>query len=305
MKKRVLLTGGSGFIGQNIKELWKRADKIAQYELCAPSHRELELTDAKAVREWFLKHPVDAVIHSATKPGHRNAKDPNGVYLANMQMFASLFEAARISGTERFLFLGSGSEFDLENYRPKMSELSLGEYVPADDTGFSKYSCTRMMQGHQGFINVRFFGIFGKYEDYAIRFISNAIAKILFDLPITIRQNRYFDYVSAEDGVEVIERFLQVSLANILDTDYNVTPDKSVSLLEIAQLVCEIAGKPEHPILVKMDGLGLEYSGNNRRLKTLFPDLQFTPLADSVKRLYTWYSENKEMLDKDVLLTDK
>ena len=305
MKKRVLLTGGSGFIGQNIKELWMYPDKAAQYELYVPTHKELELTDAAAVRKWFEEHQVDAVIHSATKPGHRNAKDPNGVYIANMQMFAALFEAARISGTERFLFLGSGSEFDMDHYRPKMNELSLGEYIPKDDTGFSKYSCTRMMQGHDGFINVRFFGIFGKYEDYAIRFISNAISKILMNLPITIRQNRYFDYVSAEDGIEVIERFLQVPLENILDTDYNVTPDKSVSLLEIAQLVCEIAEKPEHPIQVKIDGMGLEYSGDNRRLRKLFPDLHFTPLAESVGKLYTWYSENKEMLDKEVLLTDK
>ena len=305
MKKGVLLTGGSGFIGQNIKELWRCSDKAAQYELFAPSHKELELSDATAVRKWFSKHSVDAVIHSATKPGHRNAKDLNGVYRTNMQMFTSLYEAARVSGTERFLFLGSGSEFDMENYRPKMNELSLGEYIPKDDTGFSKYSCTRMMEGNVGFINVRFFGIFGKYEDYAIRFISNAIAKILFDLPITIKQDRRFDYVSVEDGIEVIERFLQVPLENILYTDYNITPDESVSLLEIAQLVREVAGKPNHPIEVKMDGIGLEYSGDNGRLKSLFPDLHIVPLAESVKRLYTWYSINKETLDKEVLLVDK
>jgi len=297
---RVLLTGGSGFIGRNLIETLG-----PEYEILAPRHTELDLADEVSVRTWFLAHPVDAVIHSATKPGHRNAADPTSVAITNLHMFSNLFENARAADVGKFLFLGSGSEFDMRNYRPRMKEENLGEFIPADDTGFSKYVCTRMLNGISGYVNVRFFGIFGKYEDYAIRFISNAVCKAIFDLPITLRQDKRFDYTSVGDGVRAIGRFLCAAPESLRYNDYNVTPDRTVSLLELAYLVREIAGKPDLPILVGAPGQGLEYSGDNTRFKDLFPDFSFTPIEDSVKELFAWYEDSKEKIDRNKLLTDK
>ena len=297
---QVLLTGGSGFIGRNILESLQ-----GKYEILAPRHSELDLTDEENVRSWFLSHPLDAVIHSATKPGHRNAADPTAIAITNLHMFSNLFENARLTNVKRFLFLGSGSEYDMRNYRPKMSEDSLGDYIPADDTGFSKYVCTRMIQGIPGYVNVRFFGIFGKYEDYAIRFISNAICKAIFDLPITLRQDKRFDYTYIDDGVRAIERFLETPIEELRYNDYNVTPNETVSLLGLAELVRNVSGKPDLPILVASSGLGLEYSGNNSRFSGLFPDFVFTTMENSVRTLYDWYDSHRELIVKEKLLTDK
>ena len=297
---RVLLTGGSGFIGRNILESLQ-----GKYEILAPRHSELDLADEENVRSWFLNHPLDAIIHSATKPGHRNAPGPTAIAITNLHMFSNLFENARLTNVKRFLFLGSGSEYDMRNYRPKMSEDSLGDYIPADDTGFSKYVCTRMMQGIPGFVNVRFFGIFGKYEDYAIRFISNAICKAIFDLPITLRQDKRFDYTYIDDGVRAIERFLEAPIEELRYNDYNVTPNEAVSLLGLAELVRKVSGKPDLPILVASPGLGLEYSGNNSRFSGLFPDFVFTKMENSVRTLYDWYDSHRELIVKEKLLTDK
>ena len=298
--RKVFLSGGSGFIGRNLIE-----SLGGDYVILAPRHAELDLTDSDAVRVWFAENRPEAVVHAATKPGHRNAQNATDIASANLRMFTALLEASRACGVERFLFLGSGSEFDMRNYRPKMKEDSLGLFVPEDDTGFSKYMCTRMLAGFPGYVNVRFFGIFGKYEDYAIRFISNAICKVLCDLPITLRQNRRFDYVCAEDGAAVIRRFLEIPAERLEYHDYNVTPDGSTELLELARVVCRVAGKPEHPILVANEGLGAEYSGDNGRLRALFPDLAFTPLEQSVNALYTWYTDNQALIDIEKLLIDK
>ena len=297
---RVLLTGGSGFIGRNLTEALG-----PEYEILAPRHAELDLFEENSVRKWFSENQVDAVIHSATKPGHRNAADPTSVAITNLHMFSNLFESARAAEVGKFLFLGSGSEFDMRNYRPRMKEESLGAFIPADDTGFSKYVCTRMMNGIPGYVNVRFFGIFGKYEDYAIRFISNAVCKAIFDLPITLRQDKRFDYTSVQDGVRAIGRFLCAAPESLRYNDYNVTPDRTVSLLEVARIVRDIAGKPDLPILVGTPGQGLEYSGNNGRFKERFPDYSFTPIEDSVKELYDWYESVKEQIDRNKLLVDK
>ena len=298
--KTVLITGGSGFIGRHLQE-----SLAEDYRILCPSHRELDLTEDMAVRGWFAEHRPDMVIHGATKPGHRNAADPSGVFVANTRMFSALWEASRELGVERFLFLGSGSEYDMRHYQPKMSEDYLGQHIPSDETGFSKYLCSRMMAGTPGAVNLRFFGVFGRYEDYAIRFISNAICKVLFGLPITLRQNRRFDYVCVEDGVSVIRRFLELPMADLLYDQYNVTPEASVELLALAELVRSVAGVPEHPILVAEEGCGVEYSGDNRRLREQFPDLVFTPMAEAVEALYRWYFERRDDLSKECLMVDK
>lgn len=300
MTRHVLLTGGSGFIGRNFIERCG-----SRYEILAPRHKDLDLIDNLAVRNFFRENQIDAVVHSATKPGHRNALDPTNIGIANLHMFANLYESAREVGADRFLFLGSGSEFDMRSYRPNMREEELGTYIPADDTGFSKYVCSRMLEGHPGYVNVRFFGIFGQYEDYAIRFISNAICKTLFDIPVTLRQDRKFSYTYIDDGVDAIARFLDADTVDLRYNDYNVTPPEAISLLELARIVVRVAGKPDHPILVGTPGEGLTYSGDNARFTRLFPDFAFTPYEDAVKRLYTWYESRKNALDPTLLLHDK
>ena len=86
--KKILLTGGSSSVGRNLLE----SDLPVKYEIHAPCSRELDLTDSKAVRSFFQKNEFDAVIHSAIRPGHRNAGSLDGFMEANMAMFNNLAE---------------------------------------------------------------------------------------------------------------------------------------------------------------------------------------------------------------------
>jgi len=150
-------------------------------------------------------------------------------------------------------------------------------------------------------IELRIFGIFGKYEDYAIRFISNAICKTLYDLPITIKQNRKFDYIYIDDLMPILDHF-------ILNTGkyktYNVTPDNTMELCEIAEKVIKVSGK-DLPITVEQPDLGLEYSGNNDRLYEEIPGLNFISIDEAIVKLYNWYSEDFHLINKEFLLIDK
>src|SRR5574341_70131 len=101
--KNVLLTGGSGFIGENIRESFL-AEK---YNIIAPRHAELELADDEAVNAYFRKNTFDVVIHSAVKPGHRNAKDPTNLFYADCRMFFNIVRNAGSFG--KLIVLGSGS----------------------------------------------------------------------------------------------------------------------------------------------------------------------------------------------------
>lgn len=94
-------------------------------------------------------------------------------------------------------------------------------------TVFPSMSVKSVIEKSSNIYDLRIFGIFGKYEDYAIRFISNAICKTLFDLPITVKQDRNFDYIFVEDLMTVLEFFIE---ARPKYKAYNITPASSVSL---------------------------------------------------------------------------
>jgi UDP-glucose 4-epimerase len=290
----ILITGGTGFIGKNLIEHLSK-----NHSLLAPRHSELELLDENAVRNYFKKNDIDVVIHSAVKPGHRNANDPSNQLYINTRMFFNITRNA--DRYKKMIFIGSGAVYDMRAYQPKMREDFFDTSVPADEHGFSKYLIAKHIERLHNCVEMRVFGIFGKYEDYTIRFISNAICKTLFDLPITVRQSRRFDYLFIDDLMPVVDHFIDVKGRY---SAYNVTPDASIDLYSIAEKIRTRSGK-NLEIVVAEPGLGIEYSGDNARLRGEIQGLSFTPLDKSIDRLYAWYQTNVHLLDKNKLLIDK
>jgi UDP-glucose 4-epimerase len=295
--KNVLLTGGSGFIGKNICESYL-AEK---YKIHAPTRSELDLSDDDSVKDFFIKNQFDVVIHSAYKPAHRNSKDQNNLLFNNSRMFFNLDKYSESFG--KLLYLGSGAIYDMRQYQPKMTEEYFGKSIPIDDNGYTKYVIGKYIENTpKNFIDLRVFGVFGKYEDYAIRFISNAICKTIFDLPITIKQNRKFDYIYIDDLMPILEFFIDND--NVRHKSYNITPDDSIELLQIANIVNDISQK-NLPIMVAFKEIAVEYGGSNLRLRGEFPNLSLIDVRTSIDSLYQWYLGNVNSINRDLLLTDK
>ncbi len=295
MKIRVMITGRTGFMGRNLVEQLRPV-----HDVLAPTHQELDLLDETAIRHFFERHQVDVVVHAAVAPGHRNAKDPTNLVFKNTRMFFNL-----VRNTHRFgklIHLSSGGVYDLRHCVPKAREDFFDQHVPSDESGFSKYLCSKYVERANGnIVELRPFGVFGKYEDYEIRFISNAMCKTLFDLPITIKQNRRFDYVYVDDLVRIVNWFITHEGKH---KSYNVTPEAAIELAELARMVLEISGK-RLEIVVAKAGMGPEYSGDNSRLRAELSTVEFTPLREAVRKLYGWYCENIHLVRKEALLADK
>mgnify|MGYP001613393569 FL=1 len=294
--KNILITGGHGFIGRNLSEYF-----MNRHTVFAPSHHELDLLDEDAVKKFIKKKRIDIIIHGANVGGGRDTTDIQKVAYQNIRMFFSIIRNA--SEVEKTIHFGSGAGYDMRYYRPKMREDQFGAHIPVDEYGFAKYVCSKYITAHNqsNVIEFRLFGVYGKYEKYSIKFISNVIVKNIFSLPITISQNVFFDYIYIDDLIKVVEYFI-VNPSTY--RTYNVTTGKTIDLLTIANIVNKfgrIHGHKESKINIMHPGLGYEYSGDNRRLREVFQKLEFISHEDAIHALYKWYLSIKDSLDSSLI----
>ncbi|PIS47236.1 MAG: NAD-dependent dehydratase [Elusimicrobia bacterium CG08_land_8_20_14_0_20_51_18] len=276
---KTLITGSTGFVGRNLKEYFQ-----PRYEdVFCPKRAELNLLDAEAVKLYMEKNAFDLVIHC-------------GVTLLsveeNLKMYFNLERNSSAFG--KMVCVGSGSEYGPGHYYPKMKEDYFGNHVPADIYGFSKFVMAKDVEAvRRNIYNLRVFGIYGKYENYKRRFISNNICRVLSGLNISIKKNVGFDYLYVNDFCAIAELFAKGSP---LLRSYNVCAGQTVELLQLAKLVQKADGR-ERPIIVKEEGMGTEYSGDNSLYTSEFGAFPYTTHEKAVEELYGWYRDNLKDMD--------
>ena len=101
--KRVVVTGGAGFLGSFVQEGLK-ARGVADDHIFVPRSKDFDLTTEEACerlyRDAFPGEKVDVMIHLAAEVGGigANMKNPGRYFYANMAMALHLIEKARLDG---------------------------------------------------------------------------------------------------------------------------------------------------------------------------------------------------------------
>ena len=280
--KRILLTGAGphGFVGRNIAPVLRE-----KYEVFTPSSQELNLCDYDAVARYLDAHKIETVIHGAAQSAIHTGLE--NVLKHDLQMF---YHFDKLSDRlDKMLFFGSGAAYDKRLPMEMVKEEEIGRSIPEWYYALEKYIMTLHARSSKNLYDLRLFGIFGKYEHWQSKFISNLCCKAVYDLPLTVRQNCMFDFMYIDDLPSIVEWFLEHEPKY---HDYNVCTGQPIDLVTIANIVNKVAGK-DLPIPVAKEGWNLSYTADNSRLCSEMGELQLHTMEEAVTKLYAWYQEHK------------
>ena len=279
--KRLLLTGGTGFVGRNILPILRE-----KFEVCAPSRAELNLLDEKQVYSFIEKGHFDYIFHGANPNPSKNPLDgKEHLGTDSLRVYFSLRRCSSFFG--KMFYLGSGAEYDKRFDIVSAKEEEIDHRLPKDDYGFAKYLMNYDARHSSNIYNLRIFGCYGP-TDAKSKFIRDAIDCCLENRPITIRQNCMFDYMYVNDLGRIACLLLEKD--HLSFHDYNVCSGRRISLMEIAEIV-KAQMKNPYQIEVMKDGWNQEYTGDNSRLLKEIPDFVFTSMQDGIAHQIAWQRE--------------
>lgn len=283
----ILLTGGSGFIGKNLLENLNK-----DYTIFSPSHSDLDLCNWQNLETYINLNKIDIVIHTAVGRGDTVLSD-------TLRMFFAILRNA--DKVKKIIHFGSGAEYAKTRDLIKVKEEYFGKNIPLDDYGFAKYICSQTARNYKNVITLRLFGIYGKYENYLMKFISNVVAKNLVGLPIRIKQDVVFDYLYIDDLIPTVKYVIE---HNMKHHDYNVTPTESISLSQIAHVINEVSDK-KSSVSIANKGLNFQYTGDNTKIRSEISNISFTSYKDGIALLHDYYKSIIHQLDIKELTKDQ
>ncbi len=279
--KKLLLTGGTGFIGRNILPVLRE-----KYDVAAPTRAELNLSDEMAVRSYLENKHFDIVFHCANPTPAKNPLDSfDRLGIDSLRAYFALRRCSYLFG--KMFYLGSGAEYDKRFDIISVKEENIDDRLPNDDYGFAKYLMNQDARHSENVCNLRIFGFYGP-TDAKTKFIRDAIDCCLENRPVTIRQNCMFDYMYVEDLAYIASALFQKEC--LAFHDYNVCSGKRISLLEIAEIIKKQMNNP-YPIEIAKDGWNKEYTADNSRLLKEIGGFCFTPIEEGIARQIKWQKE--------------
>ena len=295
--KTIVITGSKGFVGRNLTEYLQSKNYII------PITRDtINLLDFKETKDFFENNHVDVIIHCANEGGSRKTGyDEKAVDIIanNLKMYDHLESC--LTSKMKMISFGSGAQYFKNRNLVNVSEKDIGDFVPSDDYGFSKYAIHKSISNSGNVYSPIIFGLYGKYEDYRFKFISNSIIKNILHMPIVVNQNVVFDYLYLGDFLKIIDLYIENDYAN---RQFNITPTESIDLVTICKMINNCSNF-QSEIIVKNAGLNFEYTANNAVMLEDIGGFQFTSYQDGIRDLYSYYQTNLNFLDIEAIKSDE
>lgn len=297
---RILVTGGSGFIGTNlIKNLQKYGYKnITVIDIVPPkvggvNFIEGDFDDNKTISDILIK--TDYVFHLAAMVGvDRCRLDPAGVRRINTVNTKNFIDLCVRNNVKRFVFSSSSEVYGNSINLPYKEDAKLepiSEYAKSK-VEVEKYLYKIQKNSKTTIGIVRFFNVYGpeQRKDFVARiFVDNA----LNNKPLVIlgdgNQTRCFTYVS--DAVEGLFKIFKYNRTPY--EIFNIGNPKEYSIKELAKIVLTSLPLSKSKIVYEEYGNGIRDSKLeiNRRVPavakatTLLDFKASTPLKKGIENI--------------------
>lgn len=256
---RVLVTGGSGFIGrQVVRRLSERGDEVVVLDL-VPHHDPAvatvvgDICDAEAVAR-ALGDGADAVVHLAARTSVlESVKDPDGVFRTNVLGTEQVLEACRRLGVGSFVLASTNAVVgdvgtDVIDERAALRPLTpYGATKAAAEMLMSAYAASYGIRT----VALRFTNVYGlgmqTKDSVVARLMKAALGGPAVPMYGTGEQVR--DYLFVVDAVGAVELAMGLDQAEVL----TIGAGRSVSIKELHRLAEEATGTtiPLEPVPAK------------------------------------------------------
>jgi nucleoside-diphosphate-sugar epimerase len=253
---KILLTGGAGYIAKNIVHALSRL-----YDVTVITRQEVDLLNLNSVSNFFADNYYDVIIHTAIKGGSRLTEDSLSIIDDNVRMIENIM--FNRSQYRRLLNIGSGAEL-ANNLTPY---------------GISKKLIANKVNVLDDHFNLRIFAVFNANE-INTRFIKSNIIRYLAKQNLEIHQNKFMDFFSIYDLVQVIKMYITTD-SEQLNKEFNCCYEDKKSLVDISTIINNL---DDYNVGVNVNhgGVGEAYVGNyNTECK-----LKFKGLEKSIEEMF-------------------
>lgn len=138
--KKILITGGSGFVGSHIVD----AARARGHEVVLLKHAEVPLEDRTAVEKFVAQVKPDVVIHPATSTlMSGKTANPRTLIGTNIEGAVNIMDASASAGVKAFVNIGSVAEYGPKDHAVKEDE----QCNPVELYAVSKLAATLYGQG--------------------------------------------------------------------------------------------------------------------------------------------------------------
>ena len=242
--KKILVTGGAGFIGSNLcEELLKLGNQVYCLDDFSTGKKEnieplLDNSDFKLIQGdirniedcYNASKNVDYILHQAALGSvPRSIKDPITSNDVNVSGFLNMLVAARDNGVKRFVFAASSSTYGDSESLPKVEDLIGKLLSPYAITKYANELYADIFSKTYGLetIGLRYFNVFGRKQDpngaYAA-VIPKFVSKLMKGESPIINGDGNFsrDFTYINDVIQANILSLATTNKKAINTVYNV-----------------------------------------------------------------------------------
>ena len=250
---KILITGGSGVLGNYIVELLRQEYEIVIADIVRPEIDDVKFIKVDLRKPFSLSEDFEVCIHLAAYVGGIQyfTKHPVENIRDNPKMTANMLDAAVNSKLNHVIFTSSSIIYQHQTEFPTNEESVLRSPPPSSAYGMSKLVGEYLCKAYNEQFGLKYtilrpFNIYGPKEapdpEYA-HVIPELVRKVLsgqFPIELYGTGNQTRTFTNGKDAAHAY--LLSIKNKNAINETFNVSGNEEIRILDVLKLIWQITG---------------------------------------------------------------